>query len=102
MDTATEATTAPNSLGLDFEQLTLKDTPDQPSATTSATEENADASTDVATDAPETEFNAEETTTDAQTPASKSETVKPETKERKKPYVNPERVKTGGAQRVRR
>lgn len=57
---------APNSLGLDFDQLKIQDPPKPEDPPQSPAQEAAESA------------------------------------EKKKPYVNPERVKTGGNQRVRR
>src|SRR6267154_4493786 len=69
----TMAESSTNSLGLDFNNLSIKDTAEPPQS-------DADGS---------------------QAPEHQSADVESkDVKEKKKPYVNPERVKTGGAQRV--
>nr|VWO99067.1 Zn(2)-C6 fungal-type domain-containing protein [Ganoderma boninense] len=78
---------ASNSLGLDLEALKIKDGPD---SAPSAPEDVPPASADASPEADETKDDGE----------SKDEAAeKKELKEKKKPYVNPDRVKTGGAQR---
>lgn len=102
MADTTAETVAPNSLGLDFEQLSLKVTPDQTPATSPAegtTEPPANPDAESG-NAPESEPKSEEEDAPAQQQISSPETAKAEVKEKKKPYVNPERVKTGGTQRV--
>lgn len=80
---------APNSLGLDLEALKIKDDPDlvdaKPSADASTVQEDASKSPEAAV-----EDNANDDAAGKKDP-----------KDKKKPYVNPDRVKTGGAQRVR-
>lgn len=80
---------APNSLGLDLEALKIKDDPDlvdaKPSADAPTVQEDASKSPEAAV-----EDNANDDAAGKKDP-----------KDKKKPYVNPDRVKTGGAQRVR-
>ncbi len=86
---------ASNSLGLDLAALKIKDSPDPAEAKPSAdakvaspaegATQPADESAEIAPDAEQTEAGDD----------------KKDSKEKKKPYVNPDRVKTGGAQRVR-
>jgi hypothetical protein len=68
------AESSTNSLGLDFNNLSVKDTAEP--AQTPVNESQA----------PEKQL---------------ADVIPKDVKEKKKPYVNPERVKTGGAQRVR-
>lgn len=77
-----------NSLGLDLEALKIKDGPD---AAPSAPEDVPSAAADTSQ---ETNGAKDEEETNDATAGKK------EPKEKKKPYVNPDRVKTGGAQRV--
>ena len=83
---------APNSLGLDLDALKLKDDPD-PAQSPSSPKDAAPS--DDATRSPEGAAGAVDEADD------KDAAGKKEPKEKKKPYVNPDRVKTGGAQRVR-
>ncbi|KAI0807054.1 hypothetical protein C8Q74DRAFT_1225556 [Fomes fomentarius] len=78
---------APNSLGLDLEALKIKDDPDLVDPKPSA-----DASTDQEDASKSPEGTAEDNAND-------DASGKKEPKDKKKPYVNPDRVKTGGAQR---
>ena len=79
---------APNSLGLDLEALKIKD---GPNAAASAPEDVPPAAADASQETDEAKDDEE----------NKDATVgKKEPKEKKKPYVNPDRVKTGGTQRV--
>ena len=80
---------ASNSLGLDLDTLKEPDTapPTQPKDASPAPEDASQL----------TEESKEEDEGDSKD----EETSKKEPKEKKKPYVNPDRVKTGGAQRVR-
>lgn len=82
-----------NTLGLDFEKANISTPEAEPGTSPAATESKAPetaqpdaASAEAPPDAPEA------------TPASPS-TAEP--REKKKPYVNPNRVVTGGSQRVR-
>ncbi|KAI0781266.1 hypothetical protein BD413DRAFT_25692 [Trametes elegans] len=83
---------AANSLGLDLEALRIKDNPDSPRPHAQPAE-GASAS---ATDPPDA-------TANPPSPGGEKDDVggddKKEHKGKKKPYVNPDRVKTGGAQR---
>ena len=89
-DAASADQSASNSLGLDLDALKIKDSPDAapptdaPKDASPAPEDASQATEDAAEDG------------DAKDPAGN----KKEPKEKKKPYVNPDRVKTGGAQRV--
>lgn len=94
-----------NSLGLDLEALKIKDHP-EPSGSpiqdakderaTPAEDASPAASAQDSADAP-----AEDGAEQDKAPTSPvSEGKRTEPKEKKKPYVNPERVRTGGAQRV--
>jgi hypothetical protein len=67
------AESSTNSLGLDFNNLSIKETVEHPQTNAEESQALENQSADV-----------------------ESRDVK----EKKKPYVNPERVKTGGAQRV--
>ncbi|KAI0710413.1 hypothetical protein C8T65DRAFT_648290 [Cerioporus squamosus] len=78
---------ASNSLGLDLEALKIKDDPD--SGAVDAKDESASK---------EDACKSLEGPADAKGEDDES-SPKKETKEKKKPYVNPDRVKTGGAQR---
>jgi hypothetical protein len=77
-----------NSLGLDFDALHIKDT-DTPTAN--------DAITALTTDAPAAAREEQGASTIEQSPPANAKDPKPD---KKKPYVNLERVKTGGPQRV--
>ncbi|KAL1947495.1 hypothetical protein VTO73DRAFT_13219 [Trametes versicolor] len=84
---------ASNSLGLDLAALKIKDSPDPAEPKPSADAKDAppaegatqpaDESAEIAPDAEQTDAGDD----------------KKDSKEKKKPYVNPDRVKTGGAQR---
>lgn len=86
---------ASNSLGLDLAALKIKDSPDPAEPKPSADAKDAspaegatqptDQSAEIAPDAEQADAGDD----------------KKDSKEKKKPYVNPDRVKTGGAQRVR-
>jgi hypothetical protein len=76
---AMASTSSPNSLGLDFDQLKIQEP--------SAPEELAKPS-----ESPVLEPSSQED--------QPSTPVNADTRDKKKPYVNPERVKTGGNQRV--
>lgn len=86
---------ASNSLGLDLAALKIKDSPDPAEPKPSADAKDAppaegatqpaDESAEIAPDAEQTDAGDD----------------KKDSKEKKKLYVNPDRVKTGGAQRVR-
>lgn len=95
---------AANPLGLDLDSLKIKE--EEPAATTSdSTSKDAPKSTeeDVTAEAKSTEetLKPDGPTEDATSPTTDSKPMSPTTaKEKKKPYVNPDRVKTGGAQRV--
>ena len=83
-----------DSLGLDIDSLKLDDTTQE----TPTAQDAADASApESASDAAKP---AEATADEEQQSAAEDEKKQPP-RERKKPYVNPERVKTGGPQRVR-
>lgn len=73
------STSSPNTLGLDFDQLNIKDSslPEEPPVSTSP-------------QPPQPTSQEDQSSAPAAT----------ETKDKKKPYINPERVKTGGNQRV--
>ena len=83
-----DSSTPPNTLGLDFENLKIKESSDEPPVSQPNAEESAEGKS-VVSDKPVTAPAVQAT----------SNNVDPKTK--KKPYVNPDRVKTGGAQRVR-
>lgn len=78
-----------NTLGLDFEQLKVADA-------TAPPRDEKDAAADAA---PSSE--AEPTVAEQDSGAAASSKTG-DMKEKKKPYVNPDRVRTGGNQRVRR
>lgn len=77
-------TSTPNSLGLDFDQLQIQD-----SSNPVPQEETAASVQTESPDKPSKEDQPE---------AQNAVTTEP--RDKKKPYVNPERVKTGGNQRV--
>lgn len=85
---------ASNSLGLDLAALKIKDSPDPAEPKPSADAQNAAPNDGAAkpSEPAEVAQDAEQADTGDD---------KKESKEKKKPYVNPDRVKTGGAQRVR-
>lgn len=83
---------ASNSLGLDLEALKIKDDPDSGSADA----KDGSASKEDASKSP-----ASPADTKAEGDGKDEPGAKKEPKEKRKPYVNPDRVKTGGAQRVR-
>lgn len=78
-----------NSLGLDLDALKISDDPAKSATQDPSPPEDASKSP-VVTDS-KSEGDAKEDGTDA----------KKDSRDKKKPYVNPDRVKTGGAQRVR-
>ena len=84
---------ASNSLGLDLDALKIKDDPAPADAEPPA--QDASPSKDGASSTPEGAANGQPVGDDKDATESKKEP-----KEKKKPYVNPDRVKTGGAQRV--
>jgi hypothetical protein len=77
------STSSPNSLGLDFRQLQIQE---QPSATIQQGESVEISNTPSPCESPRAFPELKEDHT--------------EVKDKKKAYVNPERVKTGGGQRV--
>ena len=87
-----------DALGLDLNSLTIAD-PHPPQTADSQQTEEPQATSAADAQSPANQNEAQEppaTVTDADP---KSPTAAP--REKKKPYVNPERVKTGGAPRVR-
>ena len=97
MSTEPEGST-PNSLGLDLQSLKISDEKPAVSAPTQQPPHSETSSTEVPNDGPTVVAPPDA----AESPADKSEAKSPTiVKEKKKPYVNPDRVKTGGAQRVR-
>lgn len=88
---------AQNSLGLDLEALHLKGDP-EPSGSPNSAEEDA-ASQPEEADSSNASEKSEEAPTEDEPKSPTSESKRAEGKDKKKPYVNPERVKTGGAQR---
>ncbi|KAI1790714.1 hypothetical protein LXA43DRAFT_1014676 [Ganoderma leucocontextum] len=80
---------ASNSLGLDLDALKIKDDPDTA------------PSTDAADDVPPATADASQGTDEAKDEGETKDATagRKEPKDKKKPYVNPDRVKTGGAQR---
>ncbi|KAI0747788.1 hypothetical protein C8Q80DRAFT_1104014 [Daedaleopsis nitida] len=86
---------APNSLGLDLDALKIKDDPDSAEAKPSA----PDASPSRADASKAAEDAAEDNADNDDNDDSATAGGKKEPKEKKKPYVNHDRVKTGGAQR---
>ncbi|KAI0713307.1 hypothetical protein C8Q76DRAFT_731026 [Earliella scabrosa] len=83
---------ASNSLGLDLDALKIKDDPAPADAEPPA--QDASPSKDGASSTSEGAANGQPVSDDKDATESKKEP-----KEKKKPYVNPDRVKTGGAQR---
>lgn len=81
-----------NSLGLDLEALKIKDDPDSKSSP---------AAEDRPEDPSKPEQGPETNDGDRAKNEPSSPTLKKEFKEKKKPYVNPDRVETGGTKRVR-
>ncbi|KZT03455.1 uncharacterized protein LAESUDRAFT_704804 [Laetiporus sulphureus 93-53] len=87
-----------NSLGLDLDALKINDEPEHPSSSEPAEEEQAPPSAEheealkVAEETYEAEAPEQQAPTSPTTEGKRGEG-------RKKPYVNPDRVKTGGAQR---
>ncbi|PCH38770.1 hypothetical protein WOLCODRAFT_66376 [Wolfiporia cocos MD-104 SS10] len=86
---------AANSLGLDLDALEIKDDP-EPSGSSEPPAVEASAAPAEQSDAARP---AEITQNTSAEEEAKSPTSEGNAKEKKKPYVNPERVKTGGAQR---
>ncbi|GBE82580.1 hypothetical protein SCP_0409640 [Sparassis crispa] len=97
MDTTAEPSS--NSLGLELDALHIQDNAEQLESPKSVPVDTADATespkASELADVPKS--NVDENAAGREAP--KSEAKKPDSKEKKKPYVNPERVKTGGAQR---
>ena len=88
---------ASNSLGLDLDALKLKDDPEPAASSSPSPSPAKDAIPDAAEDAPK----SPEESAGVEGEGDDKETAgKKEPKEKKKPYVNPDRVRTGGAQRV--
>ena len=99
---ADSADAAANSLGLDLDALKIKDDPES-SGSTEASKDEKPGPEPEKTDATKQEDGDkadEEVAGDEEAMSPTSEGKKAEPREKKKPYVNPERVKTGGAQRV--
>ena len=91
---------AANSLGLDLDALKIKDDPESSGAAEPPKEDKSGPEPE--TSDPEGGEKVEEEAAEDEEAKSPTSEGKKELKEKKKPYVNPERVKTGGAQRVRR
>lgn len=89
-----------DSLGLDIGSLKLDDNAAAPPGPASAAEPETPAAFESASDAAQPAEDAPATEAAAEDAAAADDKKQPP-RERKKPYVNPERVKTGGAQRVR-
>ena len=91
----TQPDPAKDALGLDIASLKLDDV-----AAATAGTHDAPAEPQSASDAasPQAEGGP---AADAQSPTAGDDEKKQPVRERKKPYINPERVKTGGPQRVR-
>ncbi|EPT01809.1 hypothetical protein FOMPIDRAFT_144738 [Fomitopsis schrenkii] len=89
-----------NSLGLDLDALKIKDDPES-SGSAEPPKEDKTSPEPKSTEAsnPEDSEKAEEETAGDDEARSPTSEEKREPREKKKPYVNPERVKTGGAQR---
>lgn len=94
---------AANSLGLDLDALKIKDDPESSGAAQPPKEDKSGPEPEsTETSNPEGGEKVEEEAAEDEEAKSPTSEGKKELKEKKKPYVNPERVKTGGAQRVRR
>lgn len=91
MSTLTSTDDGRSSLGLDFEHIRIHDSGIHPPVETPENRENENIFDEK--DLPP------ELVQDSQDEATKLDS-NAELKEKKKPYVNPERVKTGGTQRV--
>lgn len=101
-DMADSSDATANSLGLDLDALKIKDDPES-SGSAEPPKEDKTSPEPKSTEAsnPEDSEKAEEETAGDDEARSPTSEEKREPREKKKPYVNPERVKTGGAQRVR-
>ncbi|KZT66854.1 hypothetical protein DAEQUDRAFT_695031 [Daedalea quercina L-15889] len=98
---ADSADAAANSLGLDLDALKIKDDPESSGSAETSKDEKPGPEPETA-EAPKSEDGektGEEAAGDEDATSPTSEGKKTEPREKKKPYVNPERVKTGGAQR---
>ena len=94
---------AANSLGLDLDALKIKADPESSGAAQPPKEDKSGPEPEsTETSNPEGGEKVEEEAAEDEEAKSPTSEGKKELKEKKKPYVNPERVKTGGAQRVRR
>ena len=96
---AADQAAASNSLGLDLEALKIKDNPDSADPKASADAKDTAPSGEDASKSPD--GSSEKAQGDADQSQTDAAGGQKEPKEKKKPYVNPDRVKTGGAQRVR-
>lgn len=95
---AADQAAASNSLGLDLEALKIKDNPDSADPTASVNAKGPSPSGEDASKSPD--GSSEKAQGDADQSQADAADGKKDPKEKKKPYVNPDRVKTGGAQRV--
>lgn len=94
---------AANSLGLDLDALKIKDDPESSgSAEPPKDDKSGPEPESTETANPDDGEKAEDEAAGDEEAKSPTSEGKKEPREKKKPYVNPERVKTGGAQRVRR
>ena len=92
---------AANSLGLDLDALKIKDDPESSGSAEPPKEDKSGPEPEsTGVSEPDDGAKAEEDIAEDEEAKSPTSEGKKEPKEKKKPYVNPERVKTGGAQRV--
>ena len=93
----TKDDTGPNSLGLDLQSLSISDDTTKNQATPDAEPKPSEADVNIespSADQPDNDAAPDEKPT-------KGGPKRPANKDKISPYVNPDRVKTGGAQRVR-
>ena len=102
-----EDTTA-NSLGLKFESLKVEEAQSPASdevtdtqSITAAESEGPVAESSSTEDAPQNDGTSEDAVAEGGSKSPSSPQAVKEKEKKKQPYVNPDRVKTGGAQRVR-
>jgi len=93
------ADAAANSLGLDLDALKIKDDPESSGSPAVPKDEEARTEASEKTEEPKSDEGAGEEAEEEEAKSPTSEGKSAEPREKKKPYVNPERVKTGGAQR---
>ncbi|KAH9925326.1 uncharacterized protein B0H18DRAFT_1009690 [Fomitopsis serialis] len=93
------ADAAANSLGLDLDALKIKDDPESSGSPAVPKDEEARTEASEKTELPKPDEGAGEEAEEEEAKSPTSEDKSTEPREKKKPYVNPERVKTGGAQR---